>query len=110
MTLDSKLLVLSAEGRGLLFVFSTVTLGVKTVAMILPAVDSTSLVLNIAGAFLLFTLALMGSGCGLGVRAVIRLAFVGMFGLSGGSSSHGVRVERPTNAEQDCQQHYPDNC
>ena len=75
--------------------------------MILPAVDLTPLVLNIAGACRFLTLALMGSGRGLGVRAVVRLAGVGIFRLSGGSSGQGVIVELPSDTEEDRQQHYP---
>jgi hypothetical protein len=95
------------EGPVQRLVSSTVTRRVKTVAVILPAVDFTLLVLNIAGAFRLLTLALMGNGRGLGVRAVVRLAVVGIFRLSGGSSRKGVTVELPSNTEQARQQHYP---
>ena len=75
--------------------------------MILPAVHFAFLVLNIAGAFRLLTLALMGNGRGLGVRAVVRLAVVGIFRLSGGSSRQGVIVELPSNTEEARQQHDP---
>jgi hypothetical protein len=83
---------------------STVTSRLKTVAMILPAVDLTLLVLYIAGACRLLTVALMGNGRGLGVRAVVRLAVVGIFRLSGGSSGQGVIVELPSNTEEARQQ------
>ena len=86
---------------------STVASRLKTVATLLPAVDLTLLVLNIAGACRLLTLALMGNGRGLGVRAVVRLAVVGIFRLSGGSSGQRVIVELPSNTEEARQQQYP---
>ena len=75
--------------------------------MILPAVNLTLLVFNIAGACHLLTLALVGNGRGLSVRAVVRLAVVGILRLSGGSNGQGVIVELSSNTEEARQQQYP---